>query len=357
MSHLKKSWKKERSRSDIPDEVMEHIAARGSFVVVRSRKLFYDTDEEKSSIQKDKPVIGSETFTDILNRKILEVNFSIWMENLARNIQSIFQQGNISALRHNAGKSAIIVGAGPSFHENNHIELLKKLKSDNIELISTDRMFIPLLLEGIVPDYVISVDGHREKILPFYESDLIREGIATRAIMAVTVASNVVQKFPGSIYYFTPMIDDIENPYCLSAAMSAMTKSPILSTGGNVGVTGIFLAYYLGYSTIILTGMDMGYTRNTPIEVSQYYPVIKEADPTMTPEKYREIYVIEGFNPDFSMEYYTDITWKSHIDHVVEQSEYLAADNVTIINATEGGSIHGGRIRGMKLAEAIERYA
>ncbi|RLA81324.1 MAG: hypothetical protein DRG33_00800 [Deltaproteobacteria bacterium] len=352
MKHIKTSWKKDMKRADISVEVMEHIAARGSFVVIKSKKLYRDLNEQPDTGKEVKT--QNMSITEQLNQKVMEVNFKIWMENLADNIQDIKTHGDISKIPKAIGKSAIVVGAGPSFKEKGHIELLRKAKSHTI--VSTDRMLIPLLESGIIPDFVVSADGHRELIAPFYDSELVDEKLSTLGIMAVTVAPNAVQLFSGKKFFFTPMIDDADQLVSLSSAISSMTKTSILSTGGNVGITCIYLAFYLGYKNIILTGLDLGYTMDTPIENSAYYSVVKEIDPTMTPERYKELYIIEGYNPDFKVEYYTDITWKSHIEDIVKQSKYMSEHGVNLINATEGGSIYGGAIISMSLKEAIEKY-
>jgi hypothetical protein len=353
MRLLKTSWEKEKKK-EIPIEVMNHIAARGSFVVVKSKRLYKDINDTMTS-----PDTGLRelSFADQLNDRIKSINFSLWMENIADNIVSIRKSSDISAIPKGIGKSAIIVGAGPSFREKNHIGLLQQQEPGSFDIISTDRMFVSLLKAGVIPDMVVSADGHRELIAPFYRSDLITKDLKTTAVMATMVAPNVVTAFPGQLFFFTPMLDDIEQPFSISSAISAMTRTSILSTGGNVGITSIFLAYYLGYKNIILIGMDQGYTLNTPIEQSQYYPIIKEADPTMTPERYKETYIIEGYNPDFNVHYYTDITWKSHIDHIVEESVSMSDHGISLINATEGGCIHGGTIKSMTLKEALQKYA
>lgn len=351
MKYVKTSWKKEK-KTDIPIEVMEHIAARGSFVVVKSKKLYRDLNERPDTDKEVKT--QSMSITEQLNQKVREVNFKLWMENLADNIQDIKTHGDISKIPKAIGKSAIVVGAGPSFKERGHIELLRKAK--NHAIISTDRMLIPLLKSDIIPDFVVSADGHRELIAPFYDSELVDENLSTLGIMAATVAPNAVQLFQGKKFFFTPMIDDVDQPVSLSSAISSITKTSILSTGGNVGITGIYLAFYLSYKNIILTGLDLGYTMDTPIENSAYYSIVKEVDPTMTPGRYKELYIIEGYNPDFKVKYYTDITWKSHIDDIVKQSKYMSENGVNIINATEGGSIHGGAIISMNLKGAIEKY-
>jgi len=356
MGFLKTSWEKEK-RQGIPIDVMNHIAARGSFVVVKSKRLFREISDTAPLARESGLHDGTLNFSEQLNAKVKAVNFTLWMENIADNIVSIKNSSDISTIPKKTKKTAVIVGAGPSFREKKHIDILNTFKDGFFDIISTDRMFIPLLTGGVVPDLVVSADGHRELIVPFYQSDLITKDLKTLAVMATMVSPNVVSAFPGRICFFTPMIDDIEQPFSVSTAISAMTRTSILSTGGNVGITSIFLAFFLGYENIILTGMDQGYTMNTPIEQSQYYPIIKEADPTMTPEKYRETYIIEGYNPDFDVRYYTDITWKSHIDHIVEESVTMSHQGINLINATEGGCIHGGAVRGMTLKEALQEYA
>ena len=44
MGFLKTSWEKEK-KQDIPIDVMNHIAARGSFVVVKSKRLFKEISD------------------------------------------------------------------------------------------------------------------------------------------------------------------------------------------------------------------------------------------------------------------------------------------------------------------------
>ncbi|MCZ7384094.1 MAG: DUF115 domain-containing protein [Candidatus Methanoperedens sp.] len=348
MNYIKTSWKKEK-KTDISIEVLNHIAARGSFVVIGSKRLYRDFNDDENISETE--ITPNQSLPEKINNKIREVNLKSWMENLADNMDVIKSNKDISHIPKQNGKDVIIVGGGPSFKEKGHIEILKHLKGKTI--ISTDKMLIPLLKSGITPDFVLSVDGHRQLIETFYESELFDAKLSTIGIMAIMVAPKVVQRFKGEKIFFTPMIDDVDQPVSLSMALSHITKKSILSTGGNTGITCINLAYYLGFKNIILTGMDLGYTMETPIEKSAYYPVVKEVDPTITPERYKETYVIEGYNPDFKINYYTDVTWKSHIDNLVQQSIQMSKDGVNIINATEGGALHGGAIKSMKLEEAI----
>ncbi|MCX6666559.1 MAG: DUF115 domain-containing protein [Euryarchaeota archaeon] len=349
MSYIKKSWEKNKIEEKIPANIWDGIAARGSFVVIKTDQLFKDPDQKTQEIIDENLSIPEQ-----MNRRILSANLKLWMENLLENIPKIKKSKNISKIPKVNSKTAIVVGAGPSFKEKNHIEILKTIKKQTI--ISTDRMLIPLLKAGIEPSYVISVDGHRKFILPYFDDDVVNKNISTVGIMAVTVASNVVNRFPNDIHFFTPIMDNPKIIASITNAVSYMTNTSILSSGGNVGVTCLNFAYYLGFKNIILTGLDMGYTKDTPIEKSAYYPVVKEIDSTMTPEKYKKLFIVEGFNPDFNVEYYTDLTWKSHINNLIEQSESMLKEGIRIINATEGGSLHGGAIIGCRLEEAIKKY-
>ena len=349
MGYLKKSWEKSNKTAEVPANVLNHIAARGSFVVIGSNTLYKDFGEQKNT-EKNADTQNL-SLAEQINLKIKDVNLKSWMENIANNLQMIDEHKDISHIPKMSDKTAIIVGAGPSFKINGHMEILKKITNKTI--ISTDRMLIPLLESGIVPDFVLSVDGHRKYIMPFYESELINDDLSTIGVMSTTVAPNVVQRFKGKKYFFTPMMDDVDQSASLSEALSYLTKTSVLSTGGNTGVTCINFAFYLGFKNIILTGLDLGYTMDTPIEKSTYYSIFKEADPTMTPDRYKEIFTIEGYNPDYDVKYYTDVTWKSHIDNLVRQSKYMSKKGVNLINATEGGSIHGGTIKCTSLEEAI----
>jgi len=357
MGFLKSTWEKKPKRPEVGIEVLDKVAARGSFVIIRDRSLYktmYKQPELGLEVEKVEKRFEDLSLEEQINERVMEVNFKIWMENLVDNLPVIKTCRNISHIAKATRRAAIVVGAGPSFKERGHMEVLKEVKNQTI--IATDRMFIPLLSAGITPDIVVSVEGHRTLTLKWFDSPLVDENQGTIGVMTVTEAPNVVKRFPREKFFFTPLIDALDSSTSLTRAISYMTGTPILSAGGNIGITCVNLAAYLGYKNIILTGMDQGYTIDTPIEKSAYYPIVKEADPTMTPEKYKEVFLEYGYNPDFGVKYYTDKVFKYHRDHLVEISNYLAESGVNIINATEGGAVHGGAIIGMPLKEALRKY-
>ena len=350
MEYIKKSWQKEKKSIQIPIEILEKMGARGSFVTVKSFKLFKDLDEKvKSDIFQKQ----SFDFIEQLNEKTAEKYYGMWIDNLLLNIPIIQKSDNISKIKKSEKKTAIIVGAGPSIREKNHIKLLKKVNDKTI--ITTDRMFISLLKEGITPDFVVSLDG-LDLISKFYDDPIVNEKIPTQAIMSVTVSPKVIEKFHNKKFFYTPMVDTIDKTISATNTISRLTKTSILSSGGNVGITCIYVAYYLGYKNILFAGMDQGYTNKEEITKSSHYLDIKEEDPTMTFDKYMNLFIIEGYNSGFNVNYYSDLAWKPQIDTFIEQSVVMAKNGINLINVTEGGALYGGGIICIPLAEALRKY-
>jgi len=350
MEYIKTSWKKEKKELEIPKEVLDKMGSRGSFVTVKSDRIFKDLDDKPELKDYSKSGLS---IAEQINKKTGEIYFKMWIDNLADNISIIKRNNCISKLPKAIRKTAIVVGAGPSFRDKNHIEILKKAKGKTI--ISTDLMLIPLLKAGITPDFVVSIDG-LEKVAELYDNPLVNKKIATKAIFAVTVAPSVPTVFPNEIYFYTPMVDDINQPISATNAISYLTKTSIIESGGNVGITCINVAYYLGYKNIICTGLNLGYSTQNDIKESSHYQDIKQEDPSMNIDKYMDLFVIEGYNPGFNVKYYTDLSWKPQIDNVLERAKKMFKEGINLINATEGGVLHGEGITCMKLEEALSKY-
>ena len=112
MGFLKTSWEKEK-RPDIPIDVMNHIAARGSFVVVKSKRLFKEISDPAHPTGEAELHDGTMSFSEQLNAKVKAVNFNLWMENIADNIVSIKNSSDISKIPKKTKKTAVIVGPAP----------------------------------------------------------------------------------------------------------------------------------------------------------------------------------------------------------------------------------------------------
>ena len=97
----------------------------------------------------------SKNFESLQNGTFAMVD--MWMHNFARNIPEILVGKNVKILRSsnvvNSKNSAIVIGAGPSIHEKNHLEQLRKSGYDGT-IVCTDRMLIPCLKKGIALAFI-----------------------------------------------------------------------------------------------------------------------------------------------------------------------------------------------------------
>lgn len=209
-----------------------------------------------------------------------------WMQNLGQNLSEV-RNSNLCLRSIAAEKSnpvpAVIVGGGPSIYQHNHLKQLKKSGYAGV-IVSTDKMFIPCLREGLKVNYVISVDGHHNLIPKFYDDDLV-EGTGAKVLLCLQTSPKTVEvckkrKLP--IYWFHTSQDNPENENSSTRSILWMTmseKNPLgvqsIMSGGNAGATALAITYdVLKHEEIALVGFDYGYPEGTPAEKTSYYSSI-----------------------------------------------------------------------------------
>lgn len=285
----------------------------------------------------------------------------LWMENLVMNIPQIIPEEypedkdkfSIGKLQKHEDEPALIIAAGPSIREKKHLKLLAE-RGFKGKIFSCDRMLVPCLEHGIVPDYVTSVDGNRELIIKWFDDPIVddyAEDII--GLFTTTSAPNAVRRFKeagGEIHWFHGMLDQFYELDSVSSFLNYMTGSTVVSCGGNVGSATWTLAYYLKCNPLIFIGLDLGYTKDTPIEETAYYKQISVSGASL---EQKQLFYVEGINPDFGCEYYTDIVFQHYKEALLEMAHLASA---TTINATEGGSFHGQGVTGMPFNKVLDKY-
>ena len=303
----------------------------------------------------------------------------LWMYNFSRNMQDIIKADSVRMLNpllnssnitnHNPKGTAIVIGAGPSVTEKNHLEMLIDSKYQGA-IICTDKMLVKCLKNGITPDrfkefFVISIDPYLDTEL-FYKDPIIKEfNGKINAIMSTCVSPSVIENCKYNetpVYWFHPLIDDFRKPDSINKIMNIMAKGdknpkglPGLQTGGNVGTTGwVFSWTILGKAATSLIGMNLGYNENDKIEETQHFKEllkITDNDVEASKKHYR---VIEN----------KELNCKVLIDPVFDFYREAFCDLVTrtpkwvkTINSTEGGSIFGENIELMKFKQFLNRFS
>ncbi len=221
----------------------------------------------------------------------------------------------------------IVVAAGPSLDKN--ISVLKDIKGKGV-IVATDTALRRLYDEGIVPDFVVSVDPrkpiHMFEEVGFEEIPFICEFNSNPKVLAMHTGKKI---------WANP------TAFHLEVAKQVGVKMDILPSGGSVATTAFGLCTKLGMKNIVLIGQDLAYDG----EVTH---VGGEVDTSRSGEQ--PMYV-EGNYVD---KVKTRSDWMLFLEWYERNIRDLP-EEYTVINATEGGAkIKGTKL--MTLREVADEY-
>lgn len=271
--------------------------------------------------------------------------------------------------------SAIVVSAGPSLHRH---DILATIKESDYQgsVVAIDGSYVKCLKSGIEPDYVLTLDPHPTRIVRWFgdpefeknakndnyfeRQDLnvsfrknsIKENqenielvnqhaCKTKLIICSSAPANIVERAIQAgfdMYWWMPLVDDPSQDTSLTRAMHNVTRLPAMNTGGTVGTAAwVFTQMILKISRIAVVGMDFGYPKSTPYNMTQtYYELIKHLGTDKIDELFTEtIYPLTG------EVYYTDPTYHWYRENFLS---LLEASDSTIFNCSGSGTLVGERV-------------
>ena len=224
----------------------------------------------------------------------------------------------------------IVVASGPSLEKN--VKHLLKAK-DKALIFCADSAADYLVSQGIIPDMICTVDSNKQ-------GDCFTNESLHKIPLAITTTSSSDQ------------IDKIDNPEVMYfGSMSILHGQvfemlgydmPFVFGGGSVACTIFELAVELGFRTIILCGQDLALTNNMA-----HAGKGELVDVDVSP-----------YNLQYTEGYYGDqVLTRSDFMLYLEwyRSKISTLNDMTIINATEGGAKIDGTIQ-MPLKDAIDEY-
>ena len=286
-------------------------------------------------------------------------------------------------------ESAVVVSAGPSVHK---FKVPTRLKEANYSgsVVAVDGSMIKCLQQGLIPDYVLSLDPHPSRIVrwfgdPDFEKntenddyfsrqdldvdfrknsilhnqqnlDLInRFAPQMKLILCTSAPANVVARALEAgfdIYWWNPLLDDPSDSNSLTRQLYKINPLPCLNTGGTVGTAAwVFAQSRLKVSEIAVTGMDLGYHMETPITHTQTFHELKEH---VSNDKEFESLFVRSVFPLTGEEYYTDPTYawyKRNMLQLLEKSTTLT------YNCSGAGTLFGPGIELAHLDDFLKRHA
>ncbi|MDD5072703.1 MAG: DUF115 domain-containing protein [Candidatus Omnitrophica bacterium] len=283
-------------------------------------------------------------------------------------------------------KPALVISAGPSLHSRRS---LKAIKESNFKghIVAVDGTLGHCLRNGIVPDYVITVDPHPHRIIRWFgdthlskrpdddyfrrqdldpalnkdeierNDEMIRlvnlHGPGIKVIISTSVSPEITRRCLEAgmqLYWWNPLYDDFDDPGSYSRKIHKITKTPCMVTGGNCGTSAwVFSHAVLASPEVVVVGMDLSYPPGTTVDKTQYYDVLKELFPG-EPERG----LIKVHNPHLKQSCFTDPAYYWYTQSFLEMAKVA---NCRTYNCTEGGILFGKGVIFSGLSEVLNMFA
>jgi hypothetical protein len=326
----------------------------------------------------------SERQLQVISEATLKKTAAIGLKHAQENL--VYLKNTIKDLR-NAFKGkpvrpVLMISAGPSLHRNKSLEVIKKIGFKG-HIIAVDGALGHCLRNGVVPDFIISVDPDPHRIIrwfgdprlserpeddyfqrqdldpAFRENEITRNkemialvnqsGPSIKAIISTSVSPEISQRCIDAgmdLYWWNPLYDDYEKPDSISRQIYAFNKVPCMVTGGNVGTSAWVFAHSILHSpTVIMVGMDFSYPPGTNVINTQYYEYLKEIFPD-DPAKG----LLSVHNPHTGDTLYTDPAYYWYNENFLHMASLAPCKTY---NCTEGGILFGEGIEFKKLADVL----
>lgn len=281
-------------------------------------------------------------------------NSGFTLRNILMNAGTYAASPGITPLKDTCqGQTAILIAAGPSLQRN--LALLDDPTiRDRAVIIAVQTMLKPLLKRGIKPHFVTALD-HHEISKRFYEGLTEKDVEGVRLVVEPKANAAIVEAFPGEVLCACEsQLDELLGPK-LARDMGT------IPAGATVAHLNYYLAKYLGCTSIILIGQDLGFTDG------QYYAsgasIHQVWSGELSPHRTLEMFEWERIARMKSLlrlkqdihdrPIFTDEQMSTYIAQFESDfQEDAQSESFRIINATEGGvNIAGTEV--MTLEDAL----
>ncbi|MGG3887916.1 motility associated factor glycosyltransferase family protein [Metabacillus fastidiosus] len=301
--------------------------SRYSSIALAKNINFYQTDYyRKYELETTKNTIH--IIREVVRNVVLSVGNSIedgldGLKNNLENLEWLQKSKDTAQLKDKfKGKPAIIVSAGPSLNKN--IRELKRAKYNAI-IIAVDTIVNRLLIEGIIPDFVCSVERTHEVYEYFYKDKGIPEDVTL--VGPPLLDSRIFKEFQGSL--ILPMRNGVAEYKWLHNFLK-LGKDSFIEMGSSCAHVAFGLAMHFGASPIILVGQDLAY--GSTEEETHAIGTIYDNEIENEEEALFQDYEIEGYFGGTVRSTYIWIYFKQWFEAQISNQQLF------VINATEGGA-------------------
>ena len=191
-----------------------------------------------------------------------------WLKNTLINISNInhFQAYMVSDLDNKfTGETAVVVAAGPSLAEN--IQIIKDNR-EKFVVFAVNKALRALIENNIIPDFVVCVDAKNvEKTFVGLEEFLPK----INCIMNLNSDSSILTKNFKKYFISFP-----ENDIVIKKLNEFNPNIKTRELGGSATTSAFVTAVKMGFSKIILTGVDLAIKNDTVYSTGETYEKVSE---------------------------------------------------------------------------------
>jgi len=301
-------------------------------------------------------------------------SYNEWVTNFALNLENIWNESSAAKLtpiltnNQVQNESAIVIGRGPSVKKKKHLEILANSNFKGT-IICCDGILKTALEAGVTPTkfpkyYVVSIDPYAPA-KEFYEDKIIKKyGPSINGIFSTIVKPTTVAKARNAgikIHWLHSLFDYDEGKKSFNQLSALIIRSkknsglPAIQTGGNVGTSSWFVGWrILKCNIICLIGLNHGWEESDSWEkiISHGSDLVDASAIDRDKPSFKKLFQTIH-NPDFDCNCIVDPLFQFY-SSALKEFISRSPEWLTTINATEGGSIFGKRITGMKFQEFLD---
>lgn len=258
-----------------------------------------------------------------------------------KNLKHLTRSKDVSLLKNTMRNvPAVVVAAGPSLNKN--IKELHDFK-DNVIIIAVDTIAQRLCDEGIVPDFICSIERGIETYTYFYEGKTYP--VQSTLVGPLVLYPDVFDEYAGEL--IIPMRGNVGEFIWLKEVLGLKNDSSI-SIGLSCAHVAFGIAEHLGASPIILIGQDLAYG-DSKGETHAGGTIYDDKELTSSMFSAVSDYETEGYFGDTVKTTEIWNTFRTWFEMEIVNKQ------LDVINATEGGA-KISHTRQMSLANAGKEY-
>lgn len=282
-----------------------------------NRKITVSPNYDKMDLEKYKNfllILKDMTKIAKVNENTVSKYANMWYENYLKNLNYLNKDHSVATLKNISNKPVVVASGGPSLTKQ--LPILKNYR-DNIIIISAGSTTNSLLSEGIIPDIVVSIDGHEINYNHFKGKQFSED---TLFIYSMQSYPEIRTSFKNGYYFLDLASTELKDHLNKFGNEEVI----ILAGGGSVAHFALSIAKYISTGEIALIGQDLAYTNGLTHAKNNVYR--KEVKDT------QNLVEIIGYNNE---KVYTDYMFLSMKKTFEEMASTLNMEKV--FNCTEGG--------------------